>query len=260
MNQRDIPIFPGVNPPSTDFASVRDGRRARVFWYDVDLTNARSIAAGTALILPIAGNSFFSDQSPLQGNATVYFQDFTLTPTDAPPIYIGPGFVGSVPFTTMLIENTAQPGKRLRFFYGVDVDFRPNLSGALAISGAVNSVPYGYQPGVVYKSSTALAALTPETVFSPGSNLNGATVWACQAVTSAGAAQNIGAFVAKNAAPASLIDGNPIYYANATGAGNYSVPFALPNPVTIPPGQGLYYLAQLLEAGPVARFCAYSFL
>lgn len=260
MRNADVPIFPGINPPSTDFPAVRDGRRARVFYYDVDLSTARSIAAGTALILTIAGNSFFCDQSPNQGAATVYFQDFTLTPTDAPPIYCGPGFVGTVPFTTLLIENTAQAGKRFRFFYGVDVDFKPSLSGSIALTGTINAAPYGMSYGASYKSTSALVANTGDVVFSPGANVNGAVIWAAGFLHQETVAAGI-SLVAKASAPASIVDGDVLLQTqNFTNAASNFECGALPNPVFVAAGKGAYFIAAAASNTAALRSALYTLL
>lgn len=126
-----------LNAPSSDFAAVRDGRRSMPLWLDIDLSTARSIANGSAQVLNIAGNSLYSDQNLLQGVATIHFQDATLGNTSA-PITVNPGFIAGVPFTQLLIENAAQPGYRLRVFYGVDIDFQPGTGGLVNVSGTVS--------------------------------------------------------------------------------------------------------------------------
>lgn len=163
--------------PSSDFRAVRDGRTSTLFYYDVDLTAGRSVIAGNALILPLTGNVFYADTAPQIGNTTVHFQDTNLSSQGA-PVYISPGFIAKVPFTKLLIENTAQPGKILRFFYGVDVDF---ISGNnIAISGNVNIVDnsqirtlagYGFLANV---SQSPLAANNAHTQLynPPGSGKN----------------------------------------------------------------------------------------
>jgi len=131
-----------LSPPSSDFAAVRDGRRSMPLWLDIDLTTARSIAAGTAQVLNIAGNSLYSDQNLIQGVATVHFQDTALGNTSA-PITVNPGFIAGVPFTQLLIENAAQPGYRMRIFYGVDIDFLPGTGGLVNVTGTVSQVDGG---------------------------------------------------------------------------------------------------------------------
>lgn len=130
------PKFPGITKPSIDIQSLRDGRRSTLLHIDVDLSSARSVSAGSMLILEIAGNAFYVDQSPDNGNATVHFQDTNLAPGGA-PVYVLPGFIARVPFTRILIENDAQAGKRLRIFYGIDVDFVAGMNASISLSTAV---------------------------------------------------------------------------------------------------------------------------
>lgn len=133
---------PLLNKPTSDFNAIRDGRNSLPLYIDVDLTNARSIAANSALVLNIAGNSFFTDADTANGgNATVHFQDTALGNTSA-PFFVSPGFIANVGFTQLLIENTAQAGKRLRIFYGVDIDFQAGVNSSIAISGSVSVADY----------------------------------------------------------------------------------------------------------------------
>lgn len=122
---------PFLKAPSDDFAAVRDGRKSMPLWLDVDLSSARSIAAGTANVINIAGNSFYIDADTKNvGDARVHFQDATLNNASA-PIYVSAGSIMTVPFTQILIENDAQPGKRLRILYGVDIDFRAGVNASI---------------------------------------------------------------------------------------------------------------------------------
>lgn len=130
-----LPNFPGFQAPSIDFGPVRDERRAKLFYLDVDLTAARSIAASTSEVINVAGNSFYVDQDTANvGNGIVHFQDSTLSRASA-PVYVGPGFIARVPYTQLLIENAAQPGKRLRIFYGVDIDFQAGVNASITLLG-----------------------------------------------------------------------------------------------------------------------------
>lgn len=122
-----------LKKPKTDFAAVRDGRNSLPLWMDIDLTSARSISAGNALSINIAGNSFYIDQDTANvGNSTVHFQDTNLGNSSA-PLFVSAGFIANVPFTQILIENTAQPAKRLRIFYGVDIDFQAGVNALLNV-------------------------------------------------------------------------------------------------------------------------------
>lgn len=133
------PNFPGFKRPSIDFEEVRDDRRAHMLYVDIDLSTARTIAASTALVLNISGNTFYVDQDTSKvGNATIHIQDATLGAASS-PVFVLPGFIAKVPFTQILIENTAQSGKILRIHYGVDLDFVPGVNATISLGGAVRS-------------------------------------------------------------------------------------------------------------------------
>lgn len=148
---------------STDFRSVRDGRNSPDFYFDVDLSTARSIAAGTALIVNVAGNSFYCDANPGDGNAVVKFQDTNLDRVST-PFYVSPGFIAKIPFTQMLIENVAQPGKKIRIAYGVDVEFFPGSVSQIALTGASTddyiAKSANGQNWLMYKTSSIGAGLS----------------------------------------------------------------------------------------------------
>lgn len=246
-----------LKKPTTDFAAVRDGRNSLPLWMDIDLTNARGIAAGSALSINIAGNSFYVDQDTTNvGNATVHFQDTNLGASSA-PLFVSAGFIANVPFTQILIENTAQAGKRLRIFYGVDIDFQAGVNASITISGtittsrtsplSVDQIPSVY--GASYKSVTAMAANTPDTVFTPAANANGAIIHRINGFSATGAAVwTQPTFIAKASAPATVIDGDIIAMMDSgvwTGAGASNL--KLEKPIFIPAGKGLYYIANAAE-------------
>ena len=258
-----------LDAPSTDFEKVRDGRGSMPLWLDVDLTNARTIAGGSALVLNIAGNSFYIDQDTTNvGTATVHFQDTNLGASSA-PLFVSAGFIANVPFTQILIENTAQAGKRLRIFYGVDIDFQAGINASIAISGTVTignaiaaKVPMyeaGFDYTGSYKSTTVLSANTPDTVFTPAANVNGAIVWSASILSQAAIANNYNVgLLAKNAAPTTIIDGDLLTSFDFINANN-SFSASLKRPVKIAAGKGLYFLAQNAETNGL-RTCLYTLL
>jgi hypothetical protein len=129
------PIFAGFQRPSVDMEAVRDGRRAPLLYLDIPLDTVQTIANGSAIVLPLSGNSFYIDQdTSIVGNAVIHFQDTNLQQSSA-PIYVGPGFIAKVPFTQILVEvKTAQAGKILRIVYGTDVDFTAGLNATIAVT------------------------------------------------------------------------------------------------------------------------------
>lgn len=129
----------GLLAPTTDFEQVRDNRCSMPLWMDIDLSTQRLISDSTAMSINIAGNSFYIDaDTSIVGNATVHFQDTNLGNASA-PIYVNAGFIANVPFTQILVENTAQSGKRLRIFYGVDIDFQAGVNASINITGTVSN-------------------------------------------------------------------------------------------------------------------------
>lgn len=132
-----------LTSPSTDFRRVRDGREAIPLYIDVDLATARTTDA-QALVLPIAGNSFYIDANPSDGVCTVQFQNTNFDRATA-PIYCGPGAIFNVPFTQVLIRNAAQAGKKIRIVYGVDIDF---------IAGSIASVQAQVAPTAITPAQT----------------------------------------------------------------------------------------------------------
>lgn len=151
-----------LSPPSSDFAAVRDGRKSMPFWLDVDLSSARSIAAGTALVINIAGNSFYIDADTENvGDARVHFQDATLNNASA-PIYVSAGSIMTVPFTQIMIENDAQAAKRLRILYGVDIDFRAGVNTSIkAINQSQVRKPFSHLAGTVGLASVSILPANP---------------------------------------------------------------------------------------------------
>lgn len=242
-----------LDKPSIDFGAVRDGRRSMPLWLDVDLTNAHSIASGSALSINIAGNSFYVDADTVNvGVATLHFQDTNLGNSSA-PFVAAPGFVANVPFTQILVENAAQAGKRLRIFYGVDLDFRAGVNASV-VSGTVNIGNIQANPGNVadnglgyggsYKTTTNMAANTPDTIIAPGANVNGAIlVNGCFHMLG-----NMGynALIAKASAPANVLDGDVID-CSYTPSGAVISSFRIQRPIRIAAGLGIYAINSVVE-------------
>lgn len=263
MNNTSPPpaTFPGISKPSFDMGAVIDGRRSQFEVYEVDLSIARTFATqGSAQQIKISGNRFFIDQAPDVGNAYVMFegvQDET-NPLVKPAIYVGPGTIFNVPFANIRVANTVQAGKKLRIIYGTDIDFSPSLSGNITLGGAVNATPYGYQYGASYKSITALAALVPDAIFSPGANVNGAILWRAEMYCALGATNRFG-LLAKTSAPTTLVDGDLFASGVSNGAG-FIVPAKLDIPVFVAAGKGAYFISEGLETTYIYRSALYTLL
>lgn len=123
------PIFPGFAKPTTDFGAVQNDMRTTPLYIEVDLSTARTIAAGSALTFNVNGNSLFIDQDPNSGWAQIVYQDDARSGYTYVTAY--PGFGAKVGFTRLIIQNDAQPGKILRVIYGVDMDLFPSLGAGI---------------------------------------------------------------------------------------------------------------------------------
>lgn len=152
--------FPLFDSPSIPFQPVRDLRRSRPLYQDIDLSTARSIAAGTALFINMAGNTFYVDANPADGNASVHFQDTNLDNTST-PFYVTAGFIARIPYTQIAIENVAQAGKKIRIIYGVDLDFTPNTTSTVSATIAKGTTLENYGEAII--GTTASQLLVVET-------------------------------------------------------------------------------------------------
>lgn len=249
----------GLIKPSTDFRAVRDGRNSQVFYVDVALDTARSASAFTALELPISGNSFYIDANPNDGNAFVHFQD-TNYDRGPVPLYVSPGTIFNIPFTKVLIENSAQPGKKIRIAYGIDVDFQPGSVSQIAVTNAGGftnvrpDTPTGF-----FSDSSTIAANTPLTVFTPASNPNGAILLSAYCYDSAINTSQV--FIAKSSAPGSITDGE-VLMAGTTMGGSATLYMGgfLSYPQFIPAGKGLYFIGSQVGATGQTRSARYRIL
>lgn len=130
------PAFAGISKPTADVQAVRAGLRPPFETALVDLSVARSIALGNALILPITGTAYFIDKGTDVGQATIHLQDQSNNPVNTLNVFPGDAN-NNIPFTFWMIENAAQAGKVLRIAYGTDVVFQPGLGGNVTFTGGV---------------------------------------------------------------------------------------------------------------------------
>lgn len=219
---------------NTDFGAVRDGRRAMPLYIDIDLSTARSIAAGNALVLNIAGNTVFSNPNPACGDCVLHFQDTTLGAASA-PFYVTPGFIANVEFTQILVENAAQTGRIARIFYGVDLDFQAGSNTNVNIAGSVDSkITVGDLSNSISGAYTGGVALITAAANTTGVIVTSATLRV-------------------NTSLANLMLGEPFMLVGVTGSrvvskvsavvingANAMITVDTPNSLYIPAGQALY--------------------
>lgn len=197
--------FPTLKVPSSDFQSVRDGLRRLPDYIDVDLSTARS--GSSAAVITFAGNSIYIDQAAASGYATLKLQD---TARDRPtPFTVYPGFIARVPFTRIIVENVAQPGKVLRIIYGVDVDFVPAAAAGVTLLAPV-SVADVIDPTCAIEVATLPTAIGVDQVtqiLAPASNPRGVRLkQALLALTAGGGGTGSSWLIAAATAPVTVAD------------------------------------------------------
>lgn len=103
-----------------------------------------------------------------------------------------------------------------------------------------------------FKSSAAMVANTPETVFTPAANVNGAIVLGAGFWTHSAASSSFPMLLAKASAPTTFLDGEvyPILSQAITGPAYIVNTGKLEKPQFVAPGLGLYYISQ--DALPAA--------
>jgi hypothetical protein len=172
------------------------------------------------------------------------------------------GFALNALFKRLKLSWAAQPGKKVRIMYSTGERVIPALTGTLNVTGTVstNEEPFVY--GASYKSITLLLANTPETVFLPAANVNGAVIHKAEFV-SRSASNNAGAgFLAKASAPATVIDGDAICSSrnhNTISADGLTSGW-LEKEILIPAGKGLYFITNGAEASGASRSVLYTLL
>lgn len=116
--------------------------------------------------------------------------------------------------------------------------------------------------GASYKSNTGLAVNTPETIFSPAANVNGAILWAASHISQASGVP-YSSFLAKTSAPATSLDGDAVLSPNMlsliVASNTYGSGSKLDRPVFIPAGKGLYFISPVAETGAI-RSALYTLL
>lgn len=105
--------------------------------------------------------------------------------------------------------------------------------------------PSAARYAAAYKSTTNMAALTADTVFSAASNTLGAWLWRA-AMISVLASANRSGIIAHTAAPGTLATGDVLSCGLSNGAGVPGL-HVIDKPIFIPAGKGLYMLSEGLE-------------
>lgn len=198
------PHFAGFRQPGSDFKSIRTDFQTTPLYYDIDLSVARSLSAGTALQLPFAANSIYIDQKVNTGFATFHFQDDARAGNT--PVTVFAGFIARVPITQLIVENAAQAGMVMRVIYGVDIDFVPGAGAGVSVLNAIN-VNDVVDPSceIIYPPLTNLVGVNIDQVVAPASNPSGMMLRELASAIRAGAGGTINlSVVAAATAPVAI--------------------------------------------------------
>lgn len=240
--------------PTTDFNSVRDGRNAPDFYFDLDLS------VRFDRLINVAGNSFYCDANPADGDFVVYFQE-TDSQRGPTPFYASPGFIARIPFTQIRVVNqNAQVGKKARIVYGTDTDFQPGSVAKVSLEGSIQ--PETAPLGAGFPQLLDLAAIPlgagGVTIVTPGNNSRGIVVYGySQAIVSAAAQWARVGLCANNGFPAS-IDSSSILIHGVTSINAVLVhgqEWSYKR--LIPAGLGLYLVTDSPVAGGSTRGMCY---
>lgn len=258
-----ITRFEGMRLPSTDFGAVRNDLQIEYLFYEQDLSAAHSIAAGTQILLPLKGNSIYIDQAADVGNATIVFHDQSLSARPG-KVFVQPGFNAGIPFDVITIENAAQPGKVLRIFYGVDIDFKPGIAGVVTIPGLVNMADVALLPSSSFVSGATLTANTPLNVLAAASNTAGVRIHDGNSCSVNATQIASHALLAKATAPANAIDGVIIMaqdngFSNAAGDRYHSFG-KLVKPRRIATGLRMDFIVSITDTGGCTKYVNYDVL
>lgn len=242
MNPRDVPHFNGYETPVSDFNRARTLIATPFQKWDLDLTNA-----GDQILEGVSGDFLYIDTDPQQSNGVATIQLNVQQDVAVAPFYVQPGWAINAVFKRVRVTWSAQPGKRLRLMYSTGERVVPANTATINISNTVGVQEQGFAYGASYKSTTGLAAGTPDTIWTPAANVNGAVLWAAFAATrNQTPTFTAMSLLAKTAAPGTVIDGDLLTQmcAGPIDAGavtNVTALYELKRAVRVAAGKGAYH-------------------
>lgn len=219
------------------------------------------IALDTAIVnqkYDISGDFLYIDTA-FDGVATIELNNEHSAPMA--PFRVQQGFALAALFKSLKVSASAQVGKKIRIMYSTGERVVPALTGSLLVTGVVSTEEEPKQYGASYQSITALAANTPDTVFSAAANTGGAVLH-CAGFLTIAASYNVSAgYLAKASAPSTTIDGDVLCSTTGTynDTTNVNTWGRLDRDILIPAGKGVYFITPTAEVG-AARNSLYTLL
>lgn len=241
---QQTPQFKGYRGPgAARFEDARTQLYTGFQQYDLALDSA-----GDSL-LQIAGDFFYVDTDPTASNGVATMQLNSSQDAATAKFFIQAGFGISQTFKQVRITWAAQPGKKMRILYATGDRVVPANTASVQILNTVPMQEQGYSYGASYKSTTNMAANTPDNVWSAASNVNGAVIWAGYGVTVNGAGANSYSLLCKATAPANITDGDVIASPNSGWAiaGTFCAFLSVLRAARISAGKRGDFIAQVAE-------------
>lgn len=225
-----------------DFDRARTQLASPFDYLDIALDSAQS-----NVILNVSGDFLYIDTA-FDGIATIELNNEHSAPKA--PFKVQAGWAINAVFKQLKFSCNAQTGKKIRLMFSTGERVVPANSAAITISNTITTIEDGYSYGASYKSATALAANTPDLIFSAAANVNGAIIqMASFNEFYAALVSGLGVYLAKSTAPTSITDGDVIVSANnASGyASQTFVAGFLNHAVKIAAGKGLYFITGVTQ-------------
>lgn len=218
-----------------------------------------NMAAGQAFVLPAEGE-YFRIQSSAGSVSVTIEGSGTL-----PDLQAGQG-IKNTPFKRLILRDTSGAANSGIILVGTE-DFIDNRTyGVNSISGGsidltaatINSIARPVDQTGFFSDLSTPAANTPITIFSPGSNLNGALLLNAN-LQGTSLSSVYETMLHKASAPTSIADGSIVMVGEFRGTGSGGAFFTgntLQEVIKIPAGQGLYCICNspLTTAVRSARF------
>ena len=218
-----------------------------------------SIASGGTYTLPAMGDYFRIQSSTGTLNVTVEGAG-TL-----PNLLSGQG-IKNTPFQRLVLVNTSGALNTGTILIASEEFVDNRTFGVNDLSaGTINTLRQPLTATGFFTAITPIAANTPDTIFSPGSNVNGAILLSASFGLTNATSFPVGGFITKTSAPTSVVDGTPNFASGSTAlvASTYTAAAQMPCPQFIPAGQGLYFITDVASGGQNggnARFARFRLL
>ena len=202
--------------------------------------------AGSNQVFNVSGDFLYVDAIST-GQATLELNNQYNDPSA--PFQISAGFGLQALFKQLKLTWAAQAGKRLRLMYSTGDKVVPTNSTTISGSVSVNNSGFEYTGN--YKSIIAKGGNVSDQIVAPAANVNGLVLWSASfSSETVVVAFHYACILAKNAAPATVIDGDVIVSPinSTTRNANYGTDGQLLAPVKIAAGLGLYFIATNAES------------